>query len=92
MALEDLLALLPDNDTGEIDAADMREVTTGLWNHADETGAETNQVFAVVDSGTGYDVPAEPPAGVTVRHFYGPDPFTGDPWPGVLDVYTATGA
>ena len=31
--LDDLLALLPDNTTGEISAADLRTVVTGLWNH-----------------------------------------------------------
>lgn len=31
--LDDLLALLPDNDTGEITAATMREVMTGMWEH-----------------------------------------------------------
>lgn len=30
--LDDLLALLPDNTTGQISAADMRTVVTGLWN------------------------------------------------------------
>jgi Uncharacterized conserved protein (DUF2190) len=30
--LAELLALLPDNTTGEIDAADMREIVTELWN------------------------------------------------------------
>lgn len=29
--LAELLALLPDNTTGEIDAADMREIVTALW-------------------------------------------------------------
>lgn len=29
--LADLLALLPDNASGEIDAADLRQVVTGLW-------------------------------------------------------------
>lgn len=30
--LDDLLALLPDNQTGAITAADLREVVTGLWS------------------------------------------------------------
>lgn len=29
--LEELLELLPDNTTGEIDAADLREIVTALW-------------------------------------------------------------
>ena len=32
MTLEELLALLPDNTTGEIDAADLRTVVTELFN------------------------------------------------------------
>lgn len=35
MTLDDLLALLPDNDTGAISAADMRTVVTGLWERID---------------------------------------------------------
>ena len=34
MTLDDLLALLPDNSTGEIDAADLRAIVTELWNVA----------------------------------------------------------
>lgn len=30
--LAELLALLPDNDTGDIDAADLRTIVTELWN------------------------------------------------------------
>lgn len=30
-SLDDLLAYLPDNSTGEISAADLRTVVTGLW-------------------------------------------------------------
>lgn len=35
--------------------------------------------------------PAQPgvaPTGVKVRHFYGPTPYAGSTWPGVLDLYT----
>ena len=35
--------------------------------------------------------PAQPgsaPTGVKVRHFYGPSPYSGPTWPGVLDLYT----
>lgn len=42
--LDDLLALLPDNDTGEIDAADLRTIVTAIWGEA-ATG------FAVSQSG-----------------------------------------
>ena len=34
MTLDELLALLPDNDTGEISAADMRTIVTDLFNSA----------------------------------------------------------
>jgi hypothetical protein len=34
MHLDELLALLPDNTTGEIDAADLRTIVTDLWTAA----------------------------------------------------------
>jgi len=37
--LQDLLDLLPDNSTGDIDAADLRTVVTDLWNQT--VGVET---------------------------------------------------
>jgi Ca2+-binding EF-hand superfamily protein len=46
MTLEELLALLPDNTTGEISAADMRTIVTELWNHAtpaEMVSAEANE-------------------------------------------------
>lgn len=33
MTLDELLALLADNDTGDIDAADLRTCVTELWNY-----------------------------------------------------------
>lgn len=33
MTLEELLALLPDNGTGEISAADMRTIVTELYSY-----------------------------------------------------------
>lgn len=35
--LDELLALLPDNDTGEIDAVDLRTIVTALWDRAGTT-------------------------------------------------------
>ncbi len=32
--LNDLLALLPDNNTGDIDASDLRAIVTALWERA----------------------------------------------------------
>lgn len=42
MTLDDLLALLPDNNTGEISAADMRTIVTELFKLA----GHVDQVFA----------------------------------------------
>lgn len=42
--LSDLLALLPDNNTGEIDAADLRYIVTALWN---DTNALVGRVTAL---------------------------------------------
>lgn len=52
--LEELLALLPDNTTGEISAADMRTVVTGLW---DETQIGIAGGITLIPEGT------EPPLG-----------------------------
>ena len=38
MTLEEILALLPDNTTGDIDAADLRTVVTELWNKPADGG------------------------------------------------------
>lgn len=48
--LDDLLALLPDNSTGEISAGDMRNVTTGLWDHPGPQG-DIGPVGAKGDTG-----------------------------------------
>lgn len=37
--LDELLALLPDNTTGAIDAEDLREVVTGLFNNSETNAA-----------------------------------------------------
>lgn len=42
MTLDELLALLPDNTTGDIDAEDLRTVVTGLWDRASRAA----QVFS----------------------------------------------
>lgn len=41
-SLDDLLALLPDNTTGEISAADLRAVVTGLWGRVIVGGIESD--------------------------------------------------
>lgn len=38
MTLEEMLALLPDNSTGEIDAVDLRTIVTGLWDNDQAVG------------------------------------------------------
>lgn len=50
--------------------------------------APVQQEAIYVWDGTSYNVPATPPEGVILRSFYGPNPYTGGPWPGVLDAYT----
>lgn len=42
--LDDLLALLPDNDSGQISAADMREIVTGLWDYTVTVQQALNEV------------------------------------------------
>lgn len=49
--------------------------------------APVQQEAIYVWDGSSYNVPDTPIDGVIVRHFYGPNPYDGDPWPGVLDVY-----
>lgn len=43
--LDELLALLPDNSTGAIDAADLREVVTGLWDYTVEVQRALNDAI-----------------------------------------------
>lgn len=50
--------------------------------------APVQQEAIYVWDGTSYNVPATPVDGVILRSFYGPNPYTGDPWTGVLDAYT----
>lgn len=50
--------------------------------------APVQQEAIYVWDGTSYNVPATPPEGVILRSFYGPNPYTGGPWTGVLDAYT----
>lgn len=45
MTLEELLALLPDNTTGQIDAADLRTIVTELFD-------KTATLAAVVEANT----------------------------------------
>lgn len=51
--LEELLALLPDNSTGQISAADMRDVITALWDEGAQIEARTALLEASDSSGAG---------------------------------------
>lgn len=53
MTLDELLALLPDNNTGAIDAADLRTIVTELWNDGAKIEARVSALE--VDSGGGSD-------------------------------------
>jgi hypothetical protein len=52
-------------------------------------GGGTATAIDVLYSGGAYPTqPASPPAGILVRHFYGPTQYSGPTWAGVLDTYT----
>lgn len=50
-SLDDLLALLPDNNTGEISAADLRTVVTGLWNRVIVGGLQSDGTLVGAPAG-----------------------------------------
>lgn len=45
MTLEELLALLPDNDAGAIDAVHLRTIVTELWTQTAAGLLQVNQNF-----------------------------------------------
>jgi 3D (Asp-Asp-Asp) domain-containing protein len=51
--LDDLLALLPDNSTGEISAADLRAVISGIWEEGAIVAARVSALEQTGGSGTG---------------------------------------
>ena len=70
--LDDLLAMLPDNDTGAIDAADLRAIVTALWdNDADlntrVTALEEQADLATETGAWQYNSSPPPPSGSQVR-------------------------
>lgn len=77
-SLDDLLALLPDNDYGAIDAADLRMITTALWTRSDELEA---RVSALENSGA---------AGPSVSGIWQINPTPGAT-PGGMQVTADTG-
>lgn len=44
MNLDDMLALLPDNTTGQISADDLRQIVTGLWDYTASVQGTLNEV------------------------------------------------
>jgi len=42
--LDDMLALLPDNTTGQISADDLRQIVTGLWDYTASVQSTLNEV------------------------------------------------
>jgi hypothetical protein len=49
VTLEEMLALLPDNDIGAIDASDLRQIVAGLW----DLNAQLEARLALLATGTG---------------------------------------
>lgn len=68
-SLDDLLALLPDNSTGEITAADLRDVVTGLWGRVLVGGMESDGTL--VQAPSGWSCVMEQPGLYTVTHNLG---------------------
>lgn len=100
---EDLIEVDPDDPEAEPDqmwwealealtarVTALEEENAAQQQQIDALEGRSSQLFIARWNGTGYDVPAEPPVGVIVRQFYGPQPYQGEPWPNVLDVYTVT--
>lgn len=56
MTLDELLALLPDNTTGEIDAADLRTIVTELWSQGADI--EARVAFIEAEGGSGGTAPS----------------------------------
>lgn len=52
MTLEELLALLPDNNTGAIDAADLRTIVTELYTRDDTNAAAADGRLDALEAGT----------------------------------------
>lgn len=57
---------------------------------AQQPAAQQQAIY--IWDGTSYNVPAEPVDDVILRSFYGPNPYDGEAWPGVLDEYTTSEA
>lgn len=53
--LAEILALLPDNTTGQIDASDMRTAVTALWERTPSSGTTAQRPLVVQAGFTYYD-------------------------------------
>lgn len=82
-AQQDITDLTTTQNTHTGQIQDLDDRVTAL---EDAPAAVQEEAIYVWDGGS-YNVPDDPIDGVIVRHFYGPNPYPGDPWPGVLDVY-----
>lgn len=83
-AQSDIATLTATQDTQAGQITDLETRVAAL----EAQPAPVQQEAIYVWDGTSYNVPATPPEGVILRSFYGPNPYTGDPWTGVLDAYT----
>lgn len=107
MTLDDLLALLPDNTSGAIDAADLRTVVTELWNKAAAADA-LPAVYAggltadgtLVDGPDGWTARSDSAGLYTVTHGLGtlayavvvtPLAKTVDGWSAAVEATSETG-
>lgn len=59
-------------------------------NAAVSSSANPTRVDVLYTSGAYPAQAGSAPTGLKVRHFYGPTPYTGPTWSGVLDLYTYT--
>lgn len=70
--LDQLLALLPDNSSGEISAADLRDVVTGIWGRTLIGGMQADGTL--VGAPSGWSAVVDQPGLYTVTHNLGIDP------------------
>lgn len=83
-AQADIAALTTTQDAQAVQITDLETRVAAL--EAQDPAVPLEAIY-VWDGGS-YNVPDTQPEGIILRSFYGPDPYQGDPWPGVLDAYT----
>jgi hypothetical protein len=75
--------------TSTITATDVQGAIAQAATLGGSGGAGSGGILVVKYAAGAYPVqPASPPAGTTVRMFYGPTQYIGPTWSGVLDIYT----